>query len=83
MSNKAQVIVEGKKYAQVGRICMDQFMVDALDDEAAVGDEVIMLGTAASGEQITTADLAAWAGTNEYEIMTNISARVPRRFITD
>jgi alanine racemase len=83
MSNQAQVIVKGKRYAQIGRICMDQFMVNALNDDVAAGDEVILLGRAASGEQITAEDLAAWAGTNEYEVMTNISARVPRRFIAD
>ena len=41
-----------------------------------VGDEVILLGAG-----ITAEDLAEWAGTNEYEVMTNISARVPRVFV--
>lgn len=80
MSNQAQVIINGRKYAQVGRICMDQFMVDAAQDEVGVGADVILLGEANSGEQVTVEDLAAWAGTNEYEVMTNISARVPRLF---
>lgn len=82
ISNRGQVVVNRKKYAQVGRICMDQFMVDALDDSAQVGDPVIILGTADSGPEITAEDLAQWAGTNEYEVMTNISARVPRVFTT-
>lgn len=73
MTNKPQVIVNGKKYPQVGRICMDQFMVNVGDDEAEVGDEVLLLG-----DGISAYDLAEWAGTNEYEVMTNISARVPR-----
>lgn len=73
MTNKAQVIVNGKKYPQVGRICMDQFMVNIGDDEAQVGDEVILLG-----DGIAAYDLADWMGTNEYEVMTSISARVPR-----
>jgi alanine racemase len=81
MSNLAKVIVNGKKYSQVGRVCMDQFMVNLGDDEAAVGDEVILLGEAESGEEIRVEDLSEWAGTNEYEVMTNISARVPRVFI--
>ncbi len=76
MTNRAQVIVNGKKYPQVGRICMDQFMVNLGDDDANVGDEVILLGNGIAAE-----DLAEWAGTNEYEVMTNISARVPRVFI--
>ena len=73
MTNQAQVLINGKKYPQVGRICMDQFMVDAGKDEIRVGDEVILLG-----EGIHAYDLADWAGTNEYEVLTNISARVPR-----
>ena len=78
MTNRAQVIVNGKKYPQVGRICMDQFMVNLADDPAEIGDPVILLGTASSGERISAEDLADWTGTNEYEVMTNISARVPR-----
>ncbi len=78
MTNHAQVIVNGRKYPQVGRICMDQFMVNVGDDDAAVGDSVILLGGAPGGERISAEDLADWAGTNEYEVMTNISARVPR-----
>ncbi|MBI1794849.1 MAG: alanine racemase [Chloroflexi bacterium] len=81
MTNRARVIVNGKKYPQVGRICMDQFMVNLGDDEARIGDEIILLGQAASGERITVEDFAEWSGTNEYEVMTNISARVPRVFV--
>ncbi|HEX2991064.1 MAG TPA: alanine racemase [Anaerolineales bacterium] len=73
MTNRAQVLINGKKYPQVGRICMDQFMVDAGQDEIRMGDEVILLG-----EGIQAYDLADWMGTNEYEVLTNISARVPR-----
>ncbi len=76
MTNRAQVIVNGKKYPQVGRICMDQFMVNLGDDDAKVGDEVVLLGGG-----ITAEDFAEWVGTNEYEVMTNISARVPRVFV--
>lgn len=76
MTNRAQVIINGKSYPQVGRICMDQFMVNVGDDDVKVGDEVILFGGG-----ITAEDLADWAGTNEYEVMTNISARVPRVFV--
>ncbi len=78
MTNQVQVIVNGKKYPQVGRICMDQFMVNLGGAEAAVGDPVVLLGGHPGGERISAEDLADWAGTNEYEVMTNISARVPR-----
>ena len=76
MTNHAQVLINGKKYPQVGRICMDQFMVNAGDDDVKVGDDVILFGNG-----ITAEDLADWMGTNEYEVMTNISARVPRVYI--
>jgi len=78
MTNRAQVIVNGKKYPQVGRICMDQFMVNVGNDEAQIGDEVVLLG-----DGISAHDFAEWMGTNEYEVLTSISARVPRVFITD
>jgi alanine racemase len=81
MSNQARVIVGGKAYAQVGRICMDQFMANAADDDVKVGEEVLLLGRDPSGESVTPEDLASWAGTNEYEVMTNISTRVPRLFV--
>jgi alanine racemase len=82
MTNKAQVILRGKKYSQVGRICMDQFMVNVEGDDAQVGEEVILLGESESGEKILPEDLADWAGTNEYEVLTNINTRVPRVFLT-
>lgn len=77
MTNQAQVIINSRKYPQVGRICMDQLMVNVGADIAEVGDEVVLLG-----EGITAYDLAEWTGTNEYEVLTNISARVPRMYLT-
>ncbi len=76
MTNQAQVIINQKKYPQVGRICMDQFMANVGEDDVKVGDDVTLLGGG-----ITPEDLADWTGTNEYEVMTNISARVPRIFV--
>jgi alanine racemase len=78
MTNRAQVIVNGRRYPQVGRICMDQFMVNVGMDEAQVGDEVVLLG-----EGISAHDLAEWMGSNEYEVLTSIGERVPRLFIND
>jgi alanine racemase len=76
MTNRARVLVNGRMYPQVGRICMDQFMVDLGSDDAQVGDEVVLLG-----EGISAHDLAEWMGTNEYEVLTSIGARVPRVFV--
>ena len=83
MSNKAQVVIHGKKYPQVGRICMDQIMVNIEQDSAFNGDEVIMIGAAQNGESVTVEELAEWAGTVPYEILTNINTRVPRIYIME
>jgi alanine racemase len=82
MTNQAQIILNGRKYPQVGRICMDQFMVNLGEDEAQVGDGVVLLGES-NNERITAEDLAAWMGTNEYEVLTNINTRVPRVYIAE
>ena len=82
LSNRAQVILRGKKYPQVGRVCMDQMMVNLESDSAFNGDEVTLIGEVA-GNAITAQDLADWAGTIPYEILTNINTRVPRVYITE
>jgi alanine racemase len=80
MSHQAQVILRGKKYPVVGRISMDQITVNIEWDSAYNEDEVILLGEA--GDQaITAEDLALWAGTIPYEILTNINTRVPRLYL--
>lgn len=81
MSNRAKVIVRANKYPQIGNICMDQLMVDIGWDSAYNGDEVTLLGEA-DGERITVEDLAGWAGTIPYEILTNINTRVPRVYVS-
>ena len=80
MSNRAYLIIRGKKYPQIGNICMDQLMANIEWDSAYNGDEVILLGES-DGVQITVEDLAEWAGTIPYEILTNINTRVPRVYV--
>jgi alanine racemase len=82
MSNQAHVLIRGKKYPQVGRICMDQMMVNIEADSAFNGDEVTLMGESGS-TSITAEQLADWAGTIPYEILTNINTRVPRVYITE
>ena len=82
LSNRAQVIIHGKKFPQVGRVCMDQMMVNIEADSAFNGDVVTLVGEAGD-EHITAQDLAGWAGTIPYEILTNINTRVPRVYITE
>jgi len=80
MSNRARVLIRGKSYPQVGSICMDQMMVNIEWDSAYNGDEVVLLGEA-DGERISVEDMAAWAGTIPYEILTSINTRVPRVYL--
>jgi alanine racemase len=81
MSGKAEVIVHGKRYPVIGRICMDQMMVAIGGDSAYNGDEAVLLGTSGSAT-ITIEELAAWAGTITHEVLTNINTRVPRVYRT-
>ncbi len=77
MSGKAEVIIHGKRYSVVGRICMDQMMVSIGWDSAHNGDEAILLG-GSDDTSITIEELAEWAGTIPHEVLTSINTRVPR-----
>lgn len=79
MSGQAEVIVRGKRYPVIGRICMDQLMVNIGWDSAYNGDEVVLMGEA-DGQTIPVEELAEWANTNVYEILTSINTRVPRLY---
>ena len=77
-SNAARVFIGGRQYRQVGRIAMDQIVVEVgLDSDVGVGDEVTIFGPGESGEP-TAADWGAWGGTINYEIVTGIGSRVER-----
>jgi alanine racemase len=77
MSGHAEVIVRGVRRPVVGRICMDQVMVDLGAGSAFNGDAVVLLGEA--GDQaIRIEELARWAGTIPHEVLTSINTRVPR-----
>jgi alanine racemase len=80
LSNAARVIIRGRTYPVVGRVCMDQIMVNLEWDSAYNGDEVVLLGEAGEA-RITCEDLAEWAGTIPYEILTSINTRVPRVYV--
>jgi len=81
ISNKGQMLICGKRAPIVGRICMDQTMVDVTDiPEAQVGEEVILIGTQ-QNETITAEEVAEWAGTISYEVLLGITARVPRLYM--
>ncbi len=80
MSGKARVIIRGRIYPVVGTISMDQIVVNLENGSAYNGDEAILIGSDGKNN-ITCEDLADWAGTIPYEILTNINTRVPRIYI--
>ena len=77
MSHKAEVLIRGKRFPVIGTISMDQIVANIENESAYNEDEVILLGNDGKNS-ITCAELADWAGTNPYEILTNINTRVPR-----
>jgi len=80
MSHKAKVLLNGKLYPVIGNISMDQIIVNIENDSAYNGDEIILLGSDGKNS-ISCEDLAEWAGTIPYEILTNINTRVPRIYL--
>ena len=81
LSNKGWVIINGKKAPIVGRVCMDQMMVDITEiSNVQLGSEVTLIGLDGN-EAITADDLAHVYGTIGYEIVCGISKRVPRVYI--
>ena len=83
LSNRASVLVRGTRCPLVGNVSMDLVGVDVTDvPEVAVGDPVVLLGH--DGDASVDADeLASLAGTIPYEVLTNVSRRVPRFYLGD
>jgi alanine racemase len=78
LSNRGEVLVRGQRAKVAGRVCMDLTMIDVTDiKNVQQGDEVVLLGRQGDAE-ISADEMAAWANTISYEILTSISARVPR-----
>lgn len=83
LTGKAKVIVNGKLTPVVGKICMDQCMIDLTDvDEVQLEDEVIIMGES-SEVKFNADDMANLLGTINYEILCMIKNRVPRIYIND
>lgn len=81
LSNCGQVLVHGRRAPVVGRICMDQMMVDVSRiKNVAPGDEVILYG-GRGPERISVEEVAGLLGTINYELLSNIGKRVPRSYI--
>ncbi|MBR1471073.1 MAG: alanine racemase [Lachnospiraceae bacterium] len=82
LSGKGQVLIRGQRFPVVGRVCMDQMMIDVTDakTEVAVGDTVTLVGRDGD-EMITMDDFAALSGRINYEAVCDIGKRVPRNYI--
>ncbi|SHF25716.1 alanine racemase [Schwartzia succinivorans] len=79
-AGKAVVEINGQRVPVVGRICMDQCMVDVTDvNGARVGDEAVLFGS----PTLTADEAAGWLGTINYEVVCMISPRVPRVYVED
>lgn len=72
-NKKGSMLVNDKAAPVIGNICMDMTMLDITGVEAEEGDDVIVFG-----EKLPVSDVASWAGSIPYEMLTNISQRVKR-----
>ena len=79
-TNVGPLAIGGRRYRISGTVCMDQVVVDVGDDAVHVGDDAVLFGPGDAGEP-TADDWAAAVGTINYEIVTRVGARVPRRYV--
>lgn len=77
LSNRGYVSVNGKRCKILGNVCMDSFMIDISNTEAEIGDDVYLF----DNEVVTLDEVALLCETINYEILSCISERVPRKFI--
>lgn len=81
LSNVGSVLIRGKKAPIVGRVCMDQFMVDVTDIEGvSFGDTVTLIGKDGN-ETITVEELSELSGRFNYEFVCDLGKRIPRVFV--
>ncbi len=82
LSNRAQLLIRGRRAPVIGRITMEDLMADVTDlSGVAVGDEVVLIGRQGR-EQVTAEELARAARTIPYEILAGLSPQIPRRYTT-
>ncbi len=81
LSNRAPVLVRGTHARVIGRVCMDQVMVDVTDvPGVALGDEAVLFGRQGD-EHISIEEIASLTGTISYEVVCSIGKRVPRIYV--
>jgi alanine racemase len=82
VSNRASVLVHGRRCPVLGRVTMDQTIIDVTEvPEAACGDEAVLVGTQ-GGAEITIAEFSRWAETIPWETLCSVTKRVPRFYKT-
>ncbi len=83
IGNVGYVLIRGQKAPVVGRVCMDQCMVDVTTiKDVCVGDDVVLIGKSGK-ESITIEQMADWLGEVKYEMLAIITKRVPRVYVSD
>jgi alanine racemase len=81
LSNNAYVVVKNRKCPVLGKICMDQFMIDLTEvDNPQIGDTIVIYGDGTDGA-MTAEDVAQIRKTIVYEVLTNLSHRLPRIYV--
>jgi alanine racemase len=80
LSSRGHVLIRGVRHPIVGRICMDQFMVDIGPDGTAYNEDPVVLIGRQGGETIRCEDVATAAGTIPYEILVGLNGRIPREY---
>lgn len=81
LSNQGYVLIHGKKAPILGRVCMDQFMVDATEiEDVRFGDKVVLIGEDGE-ERITVEELSGLSDRFNYEFICSFGKRVPREYL--
>ncbi|MFC1709215.1 alanine racemase [Candidatus Omnitrophota bacterium] len=80
LSNRAQVLIKGRRCPVVGRVCMDHIMIDITRVNARLGDEVVLMGKQ-NNSKISAEEISELCFTISYEVVCWISKRVPRIYI--
>lgn len=80
LSSKGYVLIKGKKAPIVGRVCMDQMMIDVTDIGDVTRADIVTLVGKDAGEEITVEEIAALAGTFNYEFVCDLGKRIPRNY---
>ncbi len=82
LGNRGQVLVRGKRVPMIGRVCMDQFLVDVTGLGVDEGDVVTLLGSDGD-ETISASEIAALTDTIPWETLATLGRRIPRLYVRD